>query len=100
MKYGSLSTLMSRVDVSDASLAGLQHCRNVPLFPISSGWERSGNRFKRLLSCVGISKLLKWFLLFFRTMASSYAEDRRLTKDGGEIRIEMMRVEVLYAFYK
>ncbi len=98
MKYGSLSTLMSRVDVSDASLAGLQHCRNVPLFPIISGWERSGNRFKRLFSCVGISKLLEWFLLFFRTMASSYAEDRRLTKDGGEVRIEMVRIQILYAF--
>jgi hypothetical protein len=31
---------------------------------------------------------LEWFLLFFRTMASSYAEDRRLAKDGGEVRIE------------
>jgi hypothetical protein len=99
MKYGSLSTLlMSRIDVSDASLAGLQHCRNVPPFAISSGWERSGNRFKRLLSCVGISKLLEWFLLFFRTMASSYAEDRRLTKDGGEVRIEIARIQILYAF--
>src|ERR1700694_3206525 len=102
MKYDSLSTLMSRVDVGDASLAGW-HCRDVPLFPIMSGWERSGNRFKRLLSCVGISKLLEWFLLFFRTMASSYAEDRRLTKDGGEVRIEMVRIEMvriqlLYAF--
>ena len=67
MKYDSLSTLMSRVDVGDASLAGW-HCRDVPLFPIMSGWERSGNRFKRLLSCVGISKLSEWFLLFFRTM--------------------------------
>jgi hypothetical protein len=97
MKYDSLSTLMSRVDVGDASLAGW-HCRDVPLFPIISGWERSGNRFKRLLSCVGISKLLEWFLPFFRTMASSYAEDRRLTKDGGEVRIEMVRTRILYAF--
>jgi hypothetical protein len=76
MKYDSLSALMSRVDV-----------RDVPLFPIISGWERSENRFKRLLSCVGMSKLLEWFLLFFRTMASSHAEDRRLAKDGGEVRI-------------
>ena len=45
-----------------------------------------------------MSKLLEWFLLFFRTMASSYAEDRRLTKDGGEVRIEMVRIQILYAF--
>jgi hypothetical protein len=37
IKYDSLSTLMSPVDVS-ASLAGLEH-RDVPLFPIISGWE-------------------------------------------------------------
>ncbi len=86
MKYDSLSTLMSQVDVG-ASLAGLWHCRDVPLFPISSGWERSGNRLKRLLSCVGMSKLLGWFLLFLTTMASSHAEDRRRAKDGGEVRI-------------
>ena len=42
MKYGSLSTPMSPVDGGDASLAGLQHRRNVPLFPIINGWgERS-----------------------------------------------------------
>jgi hypothetical protein len=76
MKYGSLSTLMSRVDVG-ASPAGLWHRRDAPIFPIS-GWERSGNRIERLLSCVGMSKLLERFLLFFRTMASSHAEDRRL----------------------
>ena len=86
MKYDSLSTLMSPADVS-ASLAGLEHCRDVPLFPIISGWERSGKILKRLLSCVGMSKLLGWFLLFFRTMASSHAEDRRRAKDGGEVRI-------------
>jgi hypothetical protein len=85
MKYDSLSTLMSPVDVS-ASLAGLEHRRDAPLFPIS-GWERSENRLKRLLSCVGMSKLLEWFLLFLATMASSDAEDRRLAKDGGEVRI-------------
>ena len=86
MKYDSLSTLMSPVDVS-ASLAGLEHCRDVPLFTTISGWGRSGNRLKRLLSCVGMSKLLEWFLLFLATMASSHAEDRRLAKDGGEVRI-------------
>ncbi len=86
MKYDSLSTLMSQVDVG-ASLAGLERCRDVPLFPIISGWERTGNRLKRLLSCVGMSKLLEWFLLFLATMASSHAEDRRLAKDGGEVRM-------------
>jgi len=68
MKYGSLSTLMSRVDVG-VSREDLWHCRDAPIFPIISGWERSGNRLKRLLSCVGMSKLLKQFLLFLRTMA-------------------------------
>jgi len=34
-----------------------------------------------------MSKLLEWFLLFFATMASSHAEDRRFGKDGGEVRI-------------
>jgi len=86
MKYDSLSTLMSPVDVG-ASLAVLEHCRDVPLFPIISGWERSENRRKRLLSCAGMSKLLEWFLLFFRTMASTHAEDRRVANDGGEVRI-------------
>jgi hypothetical protein len=83
MKYDSFSTLMSPVDVG-ASLAGLEHRRDVPLFPIISDWERSQNRLKRLLSCVGMSKLLEWFLRFLATMASSHAEDRRLAKDGGE----------------
>ena len=86
MKYDSLSTLMSPVDVG-ASLAGLEHCRHLPLFHIISGWERRENRLNRLLSCVGMSKLLEWFLLFLATMASSHAEDRRLAKDGGEVRI-------------
>jgi hypothetical protein len=86
MKYDSLSTLMSPVDVG-ANLAGLEHCRDVPLFPIISAWERSANRLKRLLSCVGMSKLLKWFLLFLATMASSHAEDRHLAKGGGEMRM-------------
>jgi len=86
MKFDRLSTLMSPVDVG-ASLAGLEHRRDVPLFPIISDWERSQSRLKSLLSCVGMSKLLEWFLLFLATMASSHAEDRRLAKDGGEVRI-------------
>ena len=86
MRYDSLSSLMSPVDV-DASLAGLEHCPDVPLFPTIGGWERSENRLKRLLSCVGMSKLLEWLLMFFRTTASSHAEDRRLAKDGGEVRM-------------
>ena len=57
------------------------------LFPTVSCWPRSGNLLKRLRSCVGMSKLLEWFLLFLATMASSHAEDRRLAKDGGEVRI-------------
>jgi hypothetical protein len=86
MKYGSLSTLMSPVVVG-TSLAGLEHRHDVPLFPVISGWERSENRLKRLLSCVGMSKLLEWFLRFLATMASSHAEDRRRARDGGEVRI-------------
>ena len=54
---------------------------------IISGWERLENRPKRLLSCVGMSKLLEWLLLFFATTTSSHAEERRLAKDGGEMRI-------------
>jgi hypothetical protein len=86
MKYDPLSTLMSPVDVG-ASLAGLEHCCDVPLFRIISGWERAENRLKRPLSCVGMSKLLEWFLLFLATTASSHAEDRRLAEDGGEVRM-------------
>jgi hypothetical protein len=86
MKYDPLSTLMSPVDVG-ANLAGSEHCRDVPLFPILSGWERAENRLKRLLSCVGMSKLLEWFLMFLATTASSHAEDRRLAEDGGEVRM-------------
>jgi hypothetical protein len=77
---------MSAVDVG-ANLAGLEHCRDVPPFPIISGWERSENRLSRLLSCVGMSKLVEWFLLFLATTTSSHAGDRRLAKDGGEMRI-------------
>ena len=86
MKYDSLSTLVSPVDVG-TSPAGLEHCHDVPLFPVISGWERAENRLKRLLSCVGMSKLLEWFLLFLATTASSHAEDRRRARDGGEVRI-------------
>ncbi len=85
MKYDSLS-LMSPVDVS-ASLARVGHFRDAPPFTTISGCGRSGNRLKRLLSCAGMPKLLEWFLLFLATMASSHAEDRRLAKDGGEVRI-------------
>ena len=86
MKYDSLSILMSTVDVG-ASLAGLDHCREVSLFPTVSCWPRAENLLKRLRSCVGMSRLLEWFLRFLATMASSHAEDRRLAKDGGEVRI-------------
>ena len=89
MKYDSLSILMSPVDVG-ANLAGLELCRDIQLFPIISGWERPENRLKRLLSCVGMSKLLECFLLFLATMASAHAEDRRLAKDGGEVRIQIV----------
>jgi hypothetical protein len=85
MKYDSLATLMSPVDVG-ANLAGSEQCRDVPLFPIISAWERSANRLKRLLSCAGMPKQLGCFLRFLATMASSDAEDRRLAKDGGEVR--------------
>jgi hypothetical protein len=86
MKYDPPSTLLSPVDVG-ANLAGLEHCRNAPLFPIISGWGRSENLLKRLLSCVGMSKLVERFLRFLATMASSHAEDRRLAKDGGQVRM-------------
>jgi len=79
---------MSRADVG-ARRAGLEQCRGVRLFPAISGWEeRSENRLNRLLSCVGTSKTLEWFLLFLATMASIHAEDRRIAKDGGEVRIQ------------
>ena len=86
MKYDWLSMRISPVDVG-ASPAGSEHRRDVPLFPIIGGWERAENRLKRLLSCVGMSKLLEWFLLFLPTMASSDAEDRRRAGDGGEVRM-------------
>ena len=79
MKYDSLSTIMSPVDVSD-SLARLEHCRDAPLFGTIGGCGRSENRFKRLLSCPGMGELLEWFLPFLATVASSDAEDRRLVK--------------------
>jgi hypothetical protein len=77
IKYDSLSTLMSPVDVN--TLAGLEH-RDIPLLPIISGWEWAEKRLARLLSCVGMSKLLDRFLLFLATVASSHAEDRRLAR--------------------
>ena len=85
MTHDSLS-LMSRVDVG-ACLAGLGHRCELSLFPTVSCWQRSENLLNRLLSCVGMSKLLEWFLLFLATMNSSHAEDRRFGKDGGEVRI-------------
>ena len=84
---------MSPGDVSD-NHARLEHCRDAPLFGTIIGWGRSGNRLKRLLNCPGMSKLLECFLLFLATMASSDAEDRRLAKDGGEVRIQ-----TVYAYY-
>jgi len=45
------------------------------------------SHLKRLLSCAGMPELLEWFLLFLATIASNDAEDRRLAKDGGEVRI-------------
>jgi hypothetical protein len=89
MKYDSLSTLISRGDVG-ANFAGLEHCRDVPLFPSSVVGSEAENRLKRLLSCVGMSRVLEWFLLFLATMASSHAEDRRLAKDAGEVRIKVV----------
>jgi hypothetical protein len=43
-----------------------------------------------LSCCVGMSKLLEWFLLFLATMASIHAEDRRLAEEGGEVRIQVV----------
>jgi hypothetical protein len=82
-------TLISRVNVG-ARRAGLEHCRSVRLFPLISDWERSENRLNRLLSCVGMSKILEWFLLFLATMASIHAEDRRHAEDVGKVRIEVV----------
>jgi hypothetical protein len=58
MKGDSFSILMSPVDLG-VGPAGSEHCRDVPLFPIIGERERAGNRLKRLLSCVGMSKLLE-----------------------------------------
>jgi hypothetical protein len=79
MKYDSLSTVISRVDVG-SSLAGLEHSSDISLFP--SGWERPENRLNRLLSCAGMSKLLEWFLLFLRTGASSHAALRKFCREA------------------
>jgi hypothetical protein len=65
--------------MSTPGVQAQSNCRGVRLFPAISGWEeRSENRLNRLLSCVGMSKILEWFLLFLATMASIHAEDRRI----------------------
>jgi hypothetical protein len=64
------TSLRSRVDVG-ARLTGIEHRREVPLSPTVRCWPRSGNFVKRLRSCVGMSRLLEWFLLFLATMISS-----------------------------
>jgi hypothetical protein len=56
MTHDSLS-FMSRVD-GGARLAALEHRREVSLFPIVSCWPRSENLLKRLLSCIGMSRVL------------------------------------------
>ncbi len=63
-------SFMSRVDVG-ARLAGILHRRKASLFPAASCWPRSENLVERLRSCVGMSRLLEWFLLFLATMVSS-----------------------------
>jgi len=75
MTHDSVS-LMSRVHVGTC-LAGLEHRCEVSLFPTVSCWSRSGNLFRRLRSCVGMSKLLKGFRLFLATMASSQFQAAR-----------------------
>jgi len=62
-----------------AGIDGIEDCADVLLFPTSC-WEPLAYLLKRLLSCVGILKLLEGFLLFLATMASSHAEDRRLAQ--------------------
>jgi hypothetical protein len=69
MIHDSVS-LMSRVDVGP-HLAGIEHRRKASFFPAASCWPRSENLVKRLRSCVGMSRLLEWFLLFLATMVSS-----------------------------
>ena len=64
------ASLRSRVDVG-ARLGGIEHRREVSLSPTVSCWPRSENRAKRLRSCVGMSRLLEWFLFFLATMVSS-----------------------------
>jgi hypothetical protein len=77
--------MMPRFEIG-CNLAGIEYCSSIPLFPTSC-WERSEYLLKRLLSCVGILKLLEGFRLLLATLASGHAEDRRLAKDGGEVRI-------------
>jgi hypothetical protein len=85
IEHGSFLASTSRFD-NGSNLAGIEYCAEASLFAISC-WERSAYLLKRLLSCVGILKLLEGFRLLLATMASSHAEDRRLAKDGGEVRI-------------
>jgi hypothetical protein len=60
IKYGSRLASMSRFD-NGSRLAGIEHRADV--FPVSC-WERSAYLLKRLLSCVGILKLLEGFSCF------------------------------------
>jgi len=70
------ASLRSRVDVG-ARLAGIEHRREVSLSPTVSCWPRSGNLVKRLRSCVGMSRLLEWFLFFLATIVSSQFQAAR-----------------------
>jgi hypothetical protein len=75
MTHDSVS-LRSRVDIG-VRLAGIEHRREVSLSPTVSCWPRSGNFVKRLRSCVGMSRLLEWFLFFLATMVSSQFQAAR-----------------------
>jgi hypothetical protein len=89
MTHDSVS-LMSRVDVG-ARLAGIEHRRKASLFPSASCWPRSENLVKRLRSCVGMSRLLEWFLLFLATMVSRISSGQVL-KDVFRVRPILQRV--------
>jgi hypothetical protein len=69
MTHDSVS-LMSRGDVG-VRLAGIEHRSEGSLFPAANCWPRSESLVKRLRSCVGMSGVLEWFLLFLATMVSS-----------------------------
>jgi hypothetical protein len=83
---------MSRFDIG-SDRPGIEFCTDISLFPITC-WKRPEYLLKRLLSCVGILKLLEGFRLLLATMASSHAEDRRLAKDSGEVRIEVVYASI------